>query len=234
MVRASRLLRLQKMLAVFIEFRQSRRMRRPERSWAEIVDFAFTFGHGFLRPAQVRSEIRQALEIIEASQPKVVVEIGTAGGGNFFLLSRAAQRDGHLVSVDLPSGRWGEGYQVWKVPIFKRLLVRGQRSHFIRADSHDAATVNEVVRVLQGEPVDVLFIDGDHSYEGVKKDFDLYSTLVRRGGLVFFHDIVRHPASADCHVDRLWNELHHRYESREFVENIEQGWGGIGLIRTPV
>jgi len=222
------------MLAVMIEFPQARRMRRPGRSWAEIVDFAFTFGQGFLRPAQVRSEIQQALEVIEIDQPKVVVEIGTAGGGNFFLLSRAAHSDGHLVSVDLPLGRWGDGYQAWKVPIFRRLLVKGQRSHFIRANSHDSATVDEVKRVLQGKPVDVLFIDGDHSYEGVKEDFDRYSKLVRRGGLVFFHDIVHHPAAADCHVDRLWGELRQCYESREFVENVDQGWGGIGLIRTPV
>jgi predicted O-methyltransferase YrrM len=221
------------MLAMIIQFPQARRVRRPECSWAEIVDFAFTFAHGFLRPAQVRSEIQRALEVIESIQPTVLVEIGTAGGGNFFLLSRAARTDSHLVSVDLPLGRWGEGYQAWKIPIFRRLLVKGQRSDFIRADSHDPATVNEVKRVLQGNLVDVLFIDGDHSYEGVKRDFDLYSKLLRRGGLVFFHDIVHHPSTADCHVDRLWNDLRQRYESREFVENADQRWGGIGLIRTP-
>jgi predicted O-methyltransferase YrrM len=36
--------------------------------------------------------------------------------------------------------------------------------------------------------VDFLFIDGDHSYEGVKKDWDLYSKLLKPGSIVVFHD----------------------------------------------
>jgi len=36
--------------------------------------------------------------------------------------------------------------------------------------------------------IDLLFIDGDHSYEGVKKDFDLYSKLLKPNGLILIHD----------------------------------------------
>jgi len=46
---------------------------------------------------------------------------------------------------------------------------------------------------LNGEPLDFLFIDGDHTYEGVKRDFEMYSPLVRNGGIIAFHDIVKHP-----------------------------------------
>jgi len=41
-----------------------------------------------------------------------------------------------------------------------------------------------VKKILAGRQVDFLFIDGDHSYEGVKKDFEMYSSLVRKGGVV--------------------------------------------------
>jgi hypothetical protein len=42
--------------------------------------------------------------------------------------------------------------------------------------------------VLQDIKIDVLWIDGDHSYEGVKLDFDLYSTLLSDKGIIIIHD----------------------------------------------
>jgi hypothetical protein len=36
--------------------------------------------------------------------------------------------------------------------------------------------------------IDFLFIDGDHSYEGVKKDFDLYSKIISKNGMIVIHD----------------------------------------------
>ena len=42
--------------------------------------------------------------------------------------------------------------------------------------------------VLQDIKIDFLFIDGDHSYEGVKKDFDLYSTILSEKGVIVIHD----------------------------------------------
>lgn len=48
----------------------------------------------------------------------------------------------------------------------------------------------EVIRFFLNENIcpDLLFIDGDHSYEGAKQDFDLYFPIVKEGGLVVFHD----------------------------------------------
>lgn len=42
--------------------------------------------------------------------------------------------------------------------------------------------------IPQDIKIDILFIDGDHSYEGVKKDFDLYTTILNDDGIVFIHD----------------------------------------------
>ncbi len=42
--------------------------------------------------------------------------------------------------------------------------------------------------VLQDIKIDVLFIDGDHSYEGVKLDFDLYSNIISDKGIIIIHD----------------------------------------------
>jgi len=51
---------------------------------------------------------------------------------------------------------------------------------------------------------DFLFIDGDHTYEGVEGDFEMYSPLVRRGGIIAFHDIVPGPPE---NVGCLMNQI---------------------------
>lgn len=43
--------------------------------------------------------------------------------------------------------------------------------------------------VRQDIKIDYLHIDGDHSYEGVKKDFELYSTIMSENGIITIHDI---------------------------------------------
>ena len=78
--------------------------------------------------------------------------------------------------------------------------------------------------------LDFLFIDGDHTYEGAKRDFDLYKQLVRSGGIIALHDIAVHPMNPTCKVDVLWNEIIQKYQYKEFIESSKQGWAGIGLI----
>jgi predicted O-methyltransferase YrrM len=55
------------------------------------------------------------------------------------------------------------------------------------------ATREAVMKKLNGRAVDLLFIDGDHRYSRVKKDFEMYAPLVRTGGVVLLHDILLHP-----------------------------------------
>jgi predicted O-methyltransferase YrrM len=93
--------------------------------------------------------------------------------------------------------------------------------------------------LLGGKQLDFLFVDGDHTYDGVRHDFEAYSTLVRSGGLVAFHDIT--PPSGDGaaegplllvgEVPRFWQEIRSRYPSEELVGGNDAGCFGIGLIR---
>jgi hypothetical protein len=76
---------------------------------------------------------------------------------------------------------------------------------------------------------DFLFIDGDHSYAGVKRDFEMYSPLVKPGGWVGFHDIndTEIHRGFGCQVEQFWTELHGT--KQEF--NCHAPWGGIGVIQ---
>ena len=100
----------------------------------------------------------------------------------------------------------------------------------MRRDSHDPRTLEEVRRILGDEKVDFLFIDGDHTYEGVKRDFEMYSPLVKEGGIVAFHDICPHPPETKCEVSKFWNEVKQKYRHVEIVEDWNQKWAGIGVL----
>jgi predicted O-methyltransferase YrrM len=196
----------------------------------EWVNFAFTGCGGLIMPLQIRSEILQLLKIIELRTPKYVLEIGTSNGGTLFLLSRVATEDACMISIDLPLGAYGGGYPAWKRPFYKSFAQKDQIIELIRADSHEPATKEKVAAILQTNKIDLLFIDGDHTYEGVKKDFEMYEPFVMDRGMIVLHDIVPHRQEHGCGVDRYWNEIKGKKEYQEFVENTDQPWAGLGLI----
>ena len=187
-----------------------------------------------IRPLQVPWEIRILLGLLWVLRPKRILEIGTAGGGTLFLFSQVADPNAIIISIDLPGGPFGGGYPEWKIPLYKSFKrYPSQKIFLIRANSHDTKTLNLVKKILGNHKLDFLFIDGDHTYEGVKKDFEMYSPLVRKGGLIAFHDIVPGPQEYVGEVPKFWNEIKQKYDKQRIVEIVEdwrQGGYGIGIL----
>lgn len=210
-----------------------KRERMARKDIDGLVDLALTFDHlgiGFT-PIQKRSEIGAFCRLLSKDPPGTVVEIGTALGGSLFLLTRMARPTGLIVSLDLPWDDGRGGYPPWKRKLFRTFADEGQRLLLLEGDSHAERTVARLEAVLDGRGVDLLFIDGDHSYEGVTGDFRMYSHLVSSNGIIAFHDIVPGAERAVGGVPRAWQEIKEGRESLEFVESWEQGGFGIGVIR---
>lgn len=184
---------------------------------------------------QFKSEFLAFAEAVKSTDPKIVVEIGTKKGGSFFIWARYLKPK-HLISIDLPGGIHGGGFNPKKIPFLKYFLndYKDSKVSIILGDSHKNETKEELIRTLNGSKIDFLFIDGDHTYEGVKSDFEMYKDLVKKGGLIGFHDIAdtEYHHKLDCYVDVLWNEIKENYEYQEFFENRDQRKYGIGLITT--
>lgn len=196
----------------------------------DVVNFAFNGLVGLIKPAQVYSEISQLLKLVDRIKPGAILEIGTANGGTLFLFSHVASEDAVIISIDLPGGEFGGGYRKWREFLYKSFIPPGKKIHLLRADAHKTETLEQVEAVLHGRKVDFLFIDGDHTYEGVKKDFEMYSSLVRQGGIIAFHDIVVHPPETGCEVSKFWTEIRDSHKSEEIVKDWSQNWGGIGVV----
>ena len=190
----------------------------------------FSFMGMSIAPSQIECEITELLRLIKGIEPRAIIEVGTASGGTLFLFTRMASADAKVISVDLPKGKFGGGYPVWKSGLFKSFARNAQTVCLIRADSHKLETLHEVRKMLDHRPVDLLFIDGDHTYEGVRKDFEMYSPLVRNGGIIAFHDICPGPAENVGGVPDFWKEISAKYKSRSILKDSTQGGYGIGVL----
>jgi predicted O-methyltransferase YrrM len=200
------------------------------------VDLAFNIFNDFrfrpwnIKPAQMKEEITELMKVLAKRKPRFLLEIGTARGGTLFLFTRVSSSDTLIISVDLPGGLFGGGYPEWRKLFYESFAIHKQKMHLIRADSHALSTLNMVENILEGRKLDFLFIDGDHTYKGVKTDFEIYSKLVGKGGIIAFHDVCPHPPQTGCEVNLFWREIKDKYEYIEIVRDWKQGWAGIGVL----
>jgi predicted O-methyltransferase YrrM len=188
----------------------------------------------FRGACQKMRELTPLVSLLKRRKLHTVIEIGTMKGGTLWLWCQLAMPDAIVISVDLPDGEFGGGYKAKDSKRFRAYAQAEQSLQFIRKDSHQRETRNEVAKKLNGRAVDLLFIDGDHRYRGVQKDFEMYAPFVRNGGIVLFHDILPHPKVPVCGVDRFWNEIKAHFKHREFIEEDDDRgwgqWGGIGML----
>lgn len=195
---------------------------------AKLVDLVFE--NQYFKCWQIRSELTALGEVLASRRPTRALEIGTAHGGTLLFLTRLASPKATIVSVDLPGGEFGGGYDSKRQRLYQRLERRRQHLRLLRGDSHSNEMLTRVKVAFEGQPLDYLFIDGDHRYEGVKRDFEMYGPLVGRGGVIAFHDIVEGPASGVGGVPKFWREIRSEYNHDEIVSDPQQGGFGIGLL----
>lgn len=96
----------------------------------------------------------------------------------------------------------------------------------VLGDSHSPQIITQVSDILQGEPLDFLFLDGDHTPAGVAQDFTNYAPMVRTGGVIGFHDITETPQNRALGLGTMdfWKAL--PGEKHEWICGAP--WGGIG------
>ncbi len=157
--------------------------------------------YGRFKTSQKEKEISDLVQRVHELAPRVVVEVGTAYGFTLFYWSQCSPQLEHLISLDL-----GTGDILFRRRMYPLFIANrpGCKYDMIPQNSQLPQTREKLEALLQGRKIDFLFIDADHSYAGVKKDYELYSPLVRSGGLIGFHDI--RPKN-DQMVYGLWHEL---------------------------
>ena len=101
---------------------------------------------------------------------------------------------------------------------------KGCDSLYLKCDSHNEESLTKAKTFFHSE-IDFLFIDGDHGYEGVKQDWEMYRPLVKPGGVIVLHDVVYTALNPDVQVKPLWDELK---RDNKYVE-IKSGQDSTGM-----
>jgi predicted O-methyltransferase YrrM len=206
----------------------------------DVVEFLFSGAAPGIEPWQVPEEFRSLARIVEQRRPMTVVEIGTADGGTLFAHARLAHPDALIISIDLPYGLFGAGYPAWRIPLYRSFAGPGQRLELLRVDSHAPATAALLERLLDGRRIDYAFIDGDHTYDGVRQDFELCLRFAATDAVIAFHDIAQKPnpeyvpppgmEHAAWAVHTFWEEVRRRYAHEELIRDRDQEGYGIGVL----
>lgn len=172
----------------------------------EDLDFLFTssrLNHGIasLRLDEAAHLFRTVRSL--GAVPATIVEIGRFRGGSTVVIATAMSDGSELWSYDLHL----TGPDVDSAELDREL-----------ADALDRLGIADGVRLIVGDsrtaeppprPADLVFVDGDHSYEGARADFERWRELLRPGGHVLFHDAVPAGTFGLVHegVVRLADEL---------------------------
>jgi predicted O-methyltransferase YrrM len=125
--------------------------------------------------------------LVRSMKPQVCVEIGSAQGRSACFIGTALRDNGmgKLYAIDPHCQTdWNDTASIDTYSIMMRNIRRlklQKHVEIVREMSNTAAQRWSL-------PIDLLFIDGDHSYEGVKYDWNAFVSFVQPFGLVIFHD----------------------------------------------
>jgi hypothetical protein len=167
-----------------------------------------------------------AFWIVEALRPQLLVELGTHSGNSYFAFVQAVQRldlETACFAVDTWQGDPHAGY--YGQDVFREL----SKYHDARYNAFSRlvrSTFDDAAQQFSDASVDLLHVDGLHTYETVVHDFEVWRPKLSARAVVLFHDT--NVREKDFGVWRLWDELRRRYPHFEFLHAHGLGVLGVG------
>jgi len=165
-----------------------------------------------------------AYDLIVNLKPKKIVELGTHYGTSFWSFAQAVKDNNlntELNAVDTWQGDQHAGFyqeDVWQA------VNKIKDSHYSKVNINlIRRTFDEAVSDFEDDSIDILHIDGLHTYEAVQHDFVSWLPKMKKDGIVLFHDIM--VDRDDFGVFRLWDELKQQYRTFEFHHSY-----GLGVL----
>jgi glycosyltransferase involved in cell wall biosynthesis/SAM-dependent methyltransferase len=159
----------------------------------------------YIAPSAWWEHVPIAHWLIAELKPQTVVELGTHYGVSFFAFCQASKQFGessYIYAIDTWEGDEHAGQ--YGDEIYIKVLAH-QRMHYGQISSLLRQTFDEAVSYFGDESIDLLHIDGLHSYEAVRHDYETWLPKLKKGGTILFHDI--NVRERDFGVWELWQQL---------------------------
>lgn len=166
---------------------------------------------------------RFAYDLLHNGRPDLVVELGTHYGVSFFAFCQAVKDagfDARLHAVDTWKGEEHAGFYGEEVIERVRQVIN---RHYEGLNIHlNRCLFDDALREFADGSIDLLHIDGFHSYEAVQHDFTTWLPKLARNGMVLFHDV---DSSGGYGSADYWRELREQYHSLTFPHSF-----GLGVL----
>ena len=172
---------------------------------------------------QLEEEIDWLLDIYRELKPRHILEIGAHTGGTLYHFMQHAPAVSWFTEVSLGAAPHIPTWVAWA----------NAHGHGLEVLDADSTTPKSVDWMKIQAPYDFAFIDGSHYYEYVSQDWHNVRPLVRKGGVVAFHDITEHGGMPNERVDvpRLWREITANKKLKTAEKVAMPGvWCGIGIV----
>ena len=172
---------------------------------------------GGLELQQIPYEYARLLDFIRKFNAKSYLNIGIGNAGSFITEAYIQKKLKKIVAVDNTS--YGNLTSIERINDRINWLKQNVKADVV---FHNMNSTEYLIKSVD-EKFDLIFIDGDHSYEGVKSDYLLSLPLLNENGVMIFHDI----NSFQCEgVIRFWNEV----KNENCIEFVSGNKCGIGIL----
>ncbi len=177
-------------------------------------------------PSSWIGHIPFAFWLVDACSPKTFVELGMHAGNSYFAFCQAVKelkKETKCFAVDTWCGDKQAGYYGEDV---YQSVKRHNRKNYVDFSRLIRSTFDDALAQFDDGTVDLLHIDGLHTYEAVKHDFESWSPKLSDQGVVLFHDVcVR---DNDFGVYKLWDEIKNNYPAFLFEHAYGLGVLAVG------
>ncbi|CBL43697.1 hypothetical protein HDN1F_01140 [gamma proteobacterium HdN1] len=163
-------------------------------------------------------------DLVASIRPKLLVELGTHKGLSYFTFCQAMKEneiDGACYAIDTFEG--DAHTDKYDESVFTAVNAHN-REHYHGFSYLMRMLFDDALRHFDAESIDLLHIDGFHTYDAVSADFQNWYPKVKPGGIILFHDVMAR--LEDFGVWRFWNEVKEQHESFTFVHGF-----GLGVLR---
>lgn len=180
------------------------------------------------RAAQHPWELQKLCELVSATGVKRYLEVGVRRGGTFYAVAKSMPVGSTVVALDLPQACWGQDSADDLNGVIAQLCSEGYDAHVFYGDSQTQLMADSIASRF--EAFDMILIDADHTYQGVKRDWELYGPM---GKYIVFHDIIGdgcrdRVTDLPVEVPVLWRELRKTHHHFEYVG--KDSIMGIGVL----
>lgn len=168
--------------------------------------------------------------LMQALRPQHTVELGTHSGNSFFAFCQSAQEHQLAVTITAVDTWQGDGHAGhYDDEVYAQVQAHAN-THYPHLAELKRMSFDEARQSLTQADIDLLHIDGLHTYEAVRHDFETWRSACRPNAVVLFHDTqVRRD---DFGVWRFWQQLQTQYPHFEFKHSHGLGVICLGDVRT--